>query len=107
MLHVSFVAPPEAPIALRIVGMNSSSISVTWEATCDYCPGGVSGYLVRHWDQQEDGVVTVSRTHTVNQHTLHGLKPSTKYSIEVAAVYNTVNGAYSSPITAETTGKLT
>lgn len=104
MLHISFVAPPEA---LRIVGMNSTSITVTWEVTCDYCPGGVvSGYLVRHWDQNEDNVVTVSRTYAVNQHTLHGLKPSTKYSIEVATVYNTVNGAYSSPITGETAGKL-
>lgn len=107
VVHFFLVAPPEAPISLKIDDVNSTSISITWEAvTCVYCTGGIIGHVVRHWDQEKDSVVTVSRTHTVNQHTLHGLTPSTKYSIEVAAVYNNVEGAFSSPITAETTSKI-
>ena len=52
-------------------------------------------------------IVTVSRGSTISEATVCGLRDSTTYTIEVAAVNSGDTGQYSNSIRAETEGKAT
>ena len=85
---------------MRVSEVTSSSITVQWEPVdCMHHNGNITGYLVRY------GRISTHRIKTkfisgagVTETVISGLKSSTNYSIQVAAVGSIGTGNYSSAI---------
>ena len=95
--------PSAPPTSVNVSDVTNSSITVQWgPVDCIHRNGNITGYSVRY------GVSGTSSYQTVNVSrgsTIIGLKPSTNYSIEVAAVNSAGTGVYSDPISNITLGE--
>ena len=97
-------APSGPPTNVRATDIIPTTITVQWgEVNCIDRNGEITGYMVQY---REVGT-TESRRDTASDTvaTITGLKPSTRYTIEVAAVNDEGTGPYSSGIEAETVGE--
>ena len=91
---MSYLHPPPAPSGgpqmVRAVDMNSTHITIAWEAVnCTERNSNITGYVVRYSPPSSGGTdsVTVAGTGDAGgRATIGGLTPSTQYSIRVAAV---------------------
>ena len=74
----------------------SASITVTWEPVpCMYRNGVITGYVIRYRELNNDSVSveTITRDKT-SVFEITGLKPSTQYEIEVAAINSVGTGPF-------------
>ena len=74
----------------------SASITVTWEPVpCMYRNGVITGYVIRYRELNNDSVSveTITRDKT-SVFEITGLKPSTQYEIEVAAINSVGTGRF-------------
>ena len=88
--------------------MTSSSITVQWGAVdCIHRNGDITGYLVWYGIQGSGRThtVVVSGDSTITEAIVCGLRDTTTYTIEMAAVNSAGTGVYSNPITVKTNGK--
>ena len=98
--------PSVPPTAVNISDVTSSSITVQWKAVdCIHRNGDITGYLVRYGVQGSENTrsMSVSRG-TTTKATISGLRATTPYTIEVAAVNSAGIGMYSSPTAVSTSG---
>ena len=96
--------PSGPPTNVRATDITPTTITVQWgSVNCIDRNGEIRGYMVQY---REVGT-TENRRDTVSDTvaTITGLKPSTRYTIEVAAVNDEGTGPYSSGIVEETDGE--
>ena len=83
-------APSGGPQMVRAMAINSTHITITWEAVnCAERNSNISGYVVRYTPPSSGGIDSVTVVGTGDaggRVTIGGLNPSTQYSIRVAAV---------------------
>ena len=103
-MHLLFSAAPSGPPTdVRATDITPTTITVQWGlVNCIDRNGEITGYSVRY----RVGTTVNSRgTVSDTVATIEGLKPSTRYTIEVAAVNDIDTGPYSTGIEAETDGE--
>ena len=110
ILHRAFVsfkpltypAPSAPPDSVRLSVVSSTSITVQWEMVpCIHRNGDITDYSV----QYTRGGVTDSNSVSggdATMTTIEGLRPSTTYSITMAAVNDAGTGVYSDPTIIQT-----
>ena len=102
-------APSAAPTSVSVSTVTSSSITVQWGAVdCIHHNGDITGYSVRYGEVGSGSTQTMSVSGTsVTEATVSGLRFSTEYFIEIAALSGgNMIGVYSSiPTIAVTEGK--
>ena len=82
---VSFSAPSAGPLAVSVVGVTSSTITVTWGSVpCIHQNGDITGYSVQYGVMGSGNKETVETSET--EITLSSLTPETEYQISVAAL---------------------
>ena len=92
------------PSDILISDQNYSTITIHWRpGKCAHSNGDVTGYSVRYGIQGNGSIqmVIVSGKDSTNT-SISGLKSSTTYSIEVAAVNSAGIGMYSNPLNVTT-----
>ena len=102
--------PSAPPTSVNIIEVTSSSITVQWGAVdCIHRNGDITGYSVRYGVpgrfEGDEIVLMVSGDSNGGMHVISGLRASTTYTIEVAAVNSAGTGEYSDTITAKIDGK--
>ena len=99
--------PSAAPTSVRESGVTSSSITVQWGAVdCIYHNGDITGYSVWYGVQGSGSTQTMSISGgSITEATISNLRPSTAYSIQVAAVNSAGVGVHSGAIIIETYGE--
>ena len=87
-----------------IFDKNSSTITIRWRpGKCVHSNGDITGYSVRYGIQGNGGIQTVNVSGgNSTKIAISGLKSSTTYSIEVAAVNSAGIGMYSNPLNVTT-----
>ena len=101
------LAPSAPPISVSTSNVTSSNITVHWRPVdCIHHNGDIIGYSVQYGVEgsESNRNMNISGDATT-QTTLSGLKPSTNYSIEVAAVNIAGPGVYSVDISSITLGE--
>ena len=90
-----------------ISDMNTSSITIQWEAVdCNHQNGMIIGYSVKYGVQVGNGTQTVNVSGgATTEAIISGLTKNTNYAIEVAAVNSAGIGKYSLSTTATTSSK--
>ena len=105
-----FPAPSAPPSDVLISDKNSSTITISWRPVkCIHRNGDIAGYSVRYVIQGNGSMQTVNVSRgDSTKIAISGLKSSTNYSIEVAAVNSAGIGMYSSPenVTTSVAGNL-
>lgn len=98
-------APTGSPEGLSSTSVESRSLIVEWgPAHCENQGGPITGYKLHY--NNSNGTSTASITGEENRnHTLTGLAPYTRYSLQVAAVNDGGTGPYSEPAITVDTGK--
>ena len=87
-------APSAAPTNVDVPVINSTTITVQWEAVpCIEQNGDITGYIVRYGSQTQ----SVSGG-SVTETTISNLTPSTTYNFRVAAVNDADTGGFSSTL---------
>ena len=95
-------APSAPPTSVSVSALNSTAITVQWEAVpCIDRNGDITGYSVRYGSE----TVSVSGDSSGGMYVISGLMPSTTYSIQVAAETSAGTGTYSAAINQLTDGK--
>ena len=86
--YIFLPAPSALPTSLNTSAVTSSSITVQWgPVNCIHRNGDITGYSVQYGVQGSGSTQTISVSGgDITETTITGLKPSTNYSIEVAAV---------------------
>lgn len=105
MLHT--LAPSKSPLIVSVKPKSSSEIEVTWETLEDkYANDAVKAYIVsyRIYRNSNDQFSVKPATSTVNNQTLIGLEPGTKYAIRVLAYNENANGIASDEVSISTFG---
>ena len=88
---LTHTAPSAAPTNADVSVINSTALTVQWEAVpCIEQNGDITGYTVRVGEMER-----VEDVGDVNEVTISDLTPSTTYSIHVAAVNSEGTGPYS------------
>ena len=92
--YVELTVPPAAPDDLMASSITmSASITVTWEPVpCMYRNGVITGYVIE-LNNDSISVETITRDKT-SVFEITGLKPSTQYEIEVAAINSVGTGPF-------------
>ena len=92
------------PSDILIFDKNSSTITIRWRpGKCVHSNGDITGYSVRYGIQGNGGIQTVNVSGgNSTKIAISGLKSSTTYSIEVAAVNSAGIGMYSNPLNVTT-----
>ena len=99
-------APSATPTSVSVSEVTTSSITIQWGVVdCIHRNGNITGYSVRYkvegsGNPQIKDDIGGGATQTI----IHGLMPSTTYSIEVAAVNSAATGDYSHVIIEKTAG---
>ena len=95
--YIELTVPSAAPDNLMASSITmSASITVTWEPVpCMYRNGVITGYVIRYRELNNDSVSveTITRDKT-SVFKITGLKPSTQYEIEVAAINSVGTGPF-------------
>ena len=97
---MSFCPVPSAPLTfVNVFDVTSSSITLQWgPVDCIHRNGNVTGYSVQYWVQGSGSTKTISVSGVANTVVIVlGLKSTTAYFSEVAAVNSAGTGVYSSP----------
>ena len=82
---VSFSAPSAGPLAVSVVGVTSSAITVMWGSVpCIHQNGDITGYSVQYGVMGSGNKETVKTSET--EITLSSLTPEMEYQISVAAL---------------------
>ena len=99
-------APSAPPTFVNISDITSTSITVQWgPVDCIHHNGDIIGYSVQYGVEGSGSNRNMNISgDATSQTTLSGLKPSTNYSIEVAAVNIAGPGVYSVTISSITLG---
>ena len=99
-----YPAPSAPPTDVQISDKNSSTITMRWSPVkCIHRNGDVTGYSVRYRIQGNGSIQTVNVIgEDSTDKSISGLKSSTIYSIEVAAVNIAGIGMYSNPLNVTT-----
>ena len=101
-------APSAAPADLIFLSSTSSTISIQWEAVpCIHRNGRITGYVIQY--MEVGGGVFINESVTGNQRetSITGLKPSTFYDIQIAAVNSVGTGPFTNMgFNASTSGKI-
>ena len=102
MSHTVVPSAPPTSVSASIV--NSTAITVQWgPVDCMHRNRHISGYSVRYGEVGSERTLTVNVSGgDVTQYTISGLKPSTAYSVQVAAMNSAGTGPYTSPLMIET-----
>ena len=103
-------APSAPPTSVNTSVVTSSSITVQWGAVdCIHRNGDITGYSVQYGVpgrfEGDEIVLMVSGDSSGGMHVISGLRASTTYTIEVAAVNSAGTGEYSDTITVHTESK--
>ena len=95
-----FSAPSAPPTDVLISDKNSSTITISWRPVkCIHRNGDITGYSVRYGIEGNGSVQTVNVSGgNSTKIAISGLKSSTTYSIEVAAMNGAGIGMYSNPL---------
>ena len=102
---MSFLPVPSAPpSSVMISDVNTSGITIQWEAVdCIHQNGKIVGYSVRYGVQGNNSMQSVNVSGgAATEAILSGLTSDTTYTIEVAAVNSAGIGEYSMPMATET-----
>ena len=99
-----YPVPSAPPTDVLISDKISSTITMRWRPVkCIHRNGDVTGYSVRYRIQGNGSIQTVNvRGENSTDKSISGLKSSTTYSIEVAAVNSAGIGMYSNPLNVTT-----
>ena len=100
-------APSAPPTSVNVSEVTNSSITVQWgPVDCIHHNGDITGYSVQYGVEGSVSNRNMSLSgDNTSQSTLFELKPSTNYSIKVAAVNIAGLGVYSVPISSITLGE--
>ena len=95
-------APSAPPTSVTTSDVTSSSITVQWgPVDCREQNGDITGYSVRY-GVQGSGEESRNVPGNPRMYQITGLRQSTTYSIEVAAVNSNGTGPYSTPVVVKT-----
>ena len=99
-----YPAPSAPPTDVLVSDKNSSTITMRWSPVkCIHRNADVTGYSVRYRIQGNGSIQTVNVIgEDITDMSISGLKSSTTYSIEVAAVNSAGIGMYSNPLNVTT-----
>ena len=101
-LFTTPLVPSAPPTAVIVLEDTFTSITLQWEAVdCINRNGNTTGYSLLIGNMEN----TLYRDSSDTRVTLSGLRPSTTYTIQVAAVNTAGIGSYSSPINISTDGE--
>ena len=109
LLTISAV-PSAAPTSVSVSAVTSSSITVQWGAVdCIHRNGDITGYSVRYGvvgsAEGDRSVEMVTGDSSGGMYDISDLDSSTSYSIQVAALNNTLIGPYSTTAISLTAGR--
>ena len=96
--------PSLSPTSVSHGTVTASSITVRWgEVSCIHRNGQITGYIAK---AKIDRVLkrSINVASNTRQATLSGLSPSTRYTVQVAAVNGAGSGPYSTEINIRTSG---
>ena len=97
-------APLVAPVSVSVSKVTSSNITVQWRPMdCIHRNGDIRGYSVQYGSE----TVSVSGDSSGGMYVISGLRPTTTYSMKVAAINSAGTGPYSSPLTQLTASMIT
>ena len=99
-----YPVPSAPPTDVLVSDKNSSTITIRWwPGKCIHSNGDITGYSVRYGIQGNGSIQTVNVIgEDSTDMSISGLKSSTTYSIEVAAVNSAGIGMYSNPLNVTT-----
>ena len=97
-------APSAPPTSVSVSALNSAAITVQWgPVDCIHLNGDITGYSVQYGEVGSGSTQTMPVSGgSATEATISGLKPSTAYSVQVAAMNSAGTGPYTSPLTIET-----
>ena len=95
--------PSAAPTGFKVVSMNSSSVTLTWnELPCSAQNGPLLGYVISY--TPDGGTTPTTETAIGSNHQLTGLTPCTRYTLSISARNDAGTGDSSMPLVVVTNG---
>ena len=88
-------APSATPADLIFLSSTSSTISIQWEAVpCIYRNGQITGYIIQYMEVGGGLFINESVSRDQRETSITGLKSSTFYDVQIAAVNSVGTGPF-------------